>query len=183
MGRPPFRAKIPNQSLEEIERPQNARISDTTRVSWRERAERRKSEIGDAYRRAPGFVDKFEIPRDVIPDGWTMEWKRHSTYGQVDQTNLNGHIQDGWEYATSEDFPDAFHGFHQDGMIINEGMVLMMIPDQIAKERRNMMHKEALAQVQDKRKALGESVKYDGFQIDRKDFADGKPEYGPIPKE
>lgn len=165
--------------------PRNARVSEGGRISAAERARLRAKEIGTDHRRHDSYIDKFEIPKEVVPEGWTYEWKTYSVYGQVETANISAKRKLGWEPVQTEDHPDDFIGYHVDGQIINEGQILMMIPSVIAYEMRQANTSRANSQVLDKRKAMGEVISYDGFRIakGKDDFLDGEPEYGTIPKE
>ena len=53
---------------------------DDPRAAAAKRAAELREHLGDVVE----GQDDFHIPADEIPDGWTYEWKRHSTHNQED---------------------------------------------------------------------------------------------------
>jgi hypothetical protein len=104
-----------------------------------------------------GVADKFYIPADAIPEGWTYEWKRWRTYGKEDPTYEVEMSRRGWEPVPAgrhpEMVPSNWTGHH----IELDGMILMERPEEITIEFRENERRKALAQVRAKEEQLAEA--------------------------
>lgn len=104
-----------------------------------------------------GVADKFYIPKDSIPQGWTYEWKRWRTYGKEDPTYEVEMARRGWEPVPAsrhrELVPSNWSGDH----IEMDGMILMERPEEITEEFRKLERKKALQQVRAKEEQLNEA--------------------------
>ncbi len=103
-------------------------------------------------------VDRFYIPKGMIPEGMSLQWVTSTVYGQ-DQTQHRAEFErKGWTPVHSEDFDGRFNGMFmpkdQDGEINNGGQVLMARPKEltVAAERRDL--KKAREQIAIKEAAL-----------------------------
>ena len=56
------------------------RAEDDSRARAKQRADQLRGHLGEVV----DGTDEFYISPDVIPDGWTYEWKRNTIYGAED---------------------------------------------------------------------------------------------------
>lgn len=95
-------------------------------------------------------VDEFYIDPSVIPDGWTYEWKRFSTFNKEDHQYLNAMKRAGWSAVPASRHPDMVPEGEAEGSITRKGNLLMERPTEIVRERQAVMERRARAQVQQK---------------------------------
>jgi len=109
-------------------------------------AERRAREIMGHIGDADAGNDDFWIDPVIIPDGWTYEWKRYSTFGAIDHTYM-GHLRRmGWEEVPASRHPEMMpKGNH--AHIERKGMILMQRPAVITEEFRRRELREARERV------------------------------------
>lgn len=115
----------------------------------RTRAARRTAELIDLYgeNNVGEGEDKFWIDPNIIPDGWTYEWKRYTTLGAQDPAYQVSLARGGWESVPASRHPEFMPIGWKSNVIEREGLVLM--------ERPNQIHE--IVQMREKRKA-GELV-------------------------
>lgn len=83
-------------------------------------------------------TDAFFIPPDVIPDGWSYEWKREETIGKTDDQHQMFIKRRGWEPVPQSRHPDI--------MVRQQGMILMERPAEITRE--SFINNQVLARQQ-----------------------------------
>jgi hypothetical protein len=127
-------------------RPEDVRDgNEEMRASQREddpraRAERRAAEIrkhlkGDTSDGA----DRFFVDPEIIPDGWSYEWKRKTIWGKEDPAHEVELARQGWEPVPASRHPQMMpKGNWQ--TIERDGMVLMERPKVLTDD----VHKENL---------------------------------------
>lgn len=139
MGRPP-NARIPSPA------PRPADPTDGTDPTM---------EVGEPrLRRQSRRQDKFHIPPEIIPDGWSYEWKRQSCYGQPDpdhQINLRANH---WRSVPSDRHPQLMPDGHT-GAITKDGQILMERPAYLTEEARQEDYEIAMGEVARKEAQLG----------------------------
>lgn len=102
-------------------------------------------------------VDRFAIDHNMIPDGWTYEWKRHTIYGQEDPSYQVRLAAGGWEPVPAN--RDARHlalmptGW-KNPIIERDGMILMERPLELTEEARDVELRRARNQVRAKEAQL-----------------------------
>lgn len=111
----------------------------------RARAEARAAEL-------LGTVDFDETARDEFrapppPDGWTYEWKRHTTLGATNPSYEVDLAQMGWEPVPAERHPDMMPGGWAGASIEKKGMILMERPAIITERVRKRDYTEARERV------------------------------------
>lgn len=149
-------------------RPPNQPVVDTMRndprpelrpEDSREAAARRTQEIlsqlGDNF----DEQDKFFVPPEIKPDGWTYEWKNWTIHNKEDSGYVNSFLRTGWSFVPS-DRPG--HEMFvprdwKDKAIIKEGMVLVERPTEICVLVEKRMLKEAREQVRIKEQQINEA--------------------------
>ena len=81
-------------------------------------------------------VDQFYIPPNIIPPGWSWEWKNHTVLGQADPAYAAELAQVGWEPVMAESFDGVFMPIGHKGPIIRKGMILMERDIRLTQEAR-----------------------------------------------
>ena len=98
--------------------------------------------------------DDFYVPLDEIPDGWTYEWKRHTTYGQEDPAYQIQLARSGWEPVPASRHPWMMPNNTSSQTILRKGLILMMCPTEIVQERQSAELRKARMQVRHKEQQL-----------------------------
>jgi hypothetical protein len=98
--------------------------------------------------------DDFYIPPDEIPDGWTYEWKRHSTYGMEDPAYQIQLAREGWEPVPVSRHPWMMPDGMASQTILRKGMILMQCPTEIVDERKAAELRKARLQVRHKEQQI-----------------------------
>lgn len=102
----------------------------------------------------------FDIPKKLIPRGYTVEWKMVSVLGKEADPSYGVELEEqGWVPATIEQFPDLMPKNYQGKSIIRKGMMLMIRPKELTEEARQEDLSEAREQVKDKLIQLGKADK------------------------
>jgi len=154
---------------------------DDPRARAKQRAEQLRGHLGDVV----DGTDDFYIPEDVIPDGWTYEWKRHTTYGAEDPTYQVALARSGWTAVPSNRHPEMMPHNTPSSTILRKGMILMECPTEIIRERKDADLQKARMQVRVKEQQLAGTP--DGTMT--RDHAKARPqikksyEAMPIPKD
>lgn len=98
--------------------------------------------------------DKFYIPKDIIPDGWTYEWKRRLLLGQEDPSYQVSLRRMGWDPVPAGRHPEMMPAKWQGETIERDGLILMERPTEIVDEARRIEYMKARKQVRDKEAQL-----------------------------
>jgi hypothetical protein len=122
-----------------------------------ERARKRAAELRGHMDDTTGGTDEFYVPLEIIPDGWTYEWKRRLVLNQEDPAYTVQLAQDGWEAVPLSRcrrhramMPANWTG----NTIERHGMILMERPEEITREYRERDIRNARAQVRVKEQQL-----------------------------
>jgi hypothetical protein len=91
--------------------------------------------------------DKFHIPAEIIPPGWSYELKRFSVWGKEDPGYMNGLGHVGWTPVMAETHPGVFLPLDAKGHIVREGMILMERPLVLTKEAQAEEYRTAIDKV------------------------------------
>jgi len=131
-------------------RPNMREVSDTERA--RQRAAEIRGHLGDLDE----GTDEFYIPPDIIPDGWTYEWKRYSSFNQIDSSHIRELERKGWSFVPSDRPKHAqLMAIGDTGnMILRKGLALMERPTEIVEEARMIERRRAAQQVRSKEEQL-----------------------------
>lgn len=125
-----------------------------------ERAEQRAAQImqnlGDNI---DGSADEFYIDPDVIPEGWTYEWKTYTILGKVDPAYQVTLARRGWEAVPTKRHPELMPIDTDEVNITRKGMILMERPAQVTTEVRKLENKQARDQVRAKEDQLNTAPK------------------------
>ena len=121
----------------------------------RTRAAKRAAELRSHNGALEEGEDKFFIPLNVIPDGWSYEWKRHTLLGKEDPSYDVSVARKGWEAVPRTRHPEMMPSNHQGLTIERDGMILMERPKEITDEAKARELRAARVQVRDKEVQLG----------------------------
>lgn len=121
-----------------------------------ERARQRAAEIRGHLGDLDEGTDEFYVPPDIIPDGWTYEWKRYSTHNQIDSSHIRELQRKGWSFVPSDrkDHANLMAIGDTGTIIIRKGLVLMERPTEIVDEARMIERRRASDQVRSKEQQL-----------------------------
>lgn len=117
-------------------------------------AARRAAELREHLGDVVEATDDFYVPPDEIPDGWTYEWKRHSTHNQEDPVYYTQLRRNGWEPVPAYRHPSMMPSTDLNGNILRKGMILMQCPTEIIEERHQAGLRKARLQVRAKEQQL-----------------------------
>lgn len=120
----------------------------------RERAAKRAKELREHHGSMDDGTDDFYVDPDAIPDGWTYEWKRHSTYGVEDPAYQIQLARSGWTAVPASRHPEMMPFGANHETIMRKGMILMECPTEIIRERRSYEQRLAREQVRHKEQQL-----------------------------
>ncbi|MEN6608593.1 MAG: hypothetical protein ABFD60_15210 [Bryobacteraceae bacterium] len=122
-----------------------------------ERAKRRAAELRGHIDGVEDSTDEFFVPPEIIPDGWTYEWKRKMVLNKEDPSYAVQLSREGWEAVPLNRckrhramMPQGWDG----PTIERHGMILMERPAEITQEYRNIELRRARAQVRQKEEQL-----------------------------
>lgn len=117
-----------------------------------------RPEIRDAAARAAELLDhgvmdaetqdKFAIDPQIIPPGWSYEWKRRAIFGKEDPAYNVALATTGWEAVPAGRHPQFMPEGWTGNTIDRDGMVLMERPQQITDMVKKRDHREAVSAVQ-----------------------------------
>lgn len=149
-----------------------------------DRARRRAAELRGHMDDTADGTDEFYVPLDIIPDGWTYEWKRRTILNQEDPAYTVQLARDGWEPV-----PVARCRRHRAMMPANwtgatierHGMILMERPEEITREYRERDLRNARAQVRVKEQQLASTPDGTLSRDDPRVAPKIKKSYSPIP--
>ena len=92
------------------------------------------------------------LPSPNPEPGYTYRWIRTSTHGQVDATNVSSKLREGWEPVRAEDYPKfTVLNVEQEKFadnIVQGGLLLCKVPQEIADERNAYYEQQAKNQIQ-----------------------------------
>ena len=120
----------------------------------RTRAARRAAELREHLGSMDQGTDEFYIDPRIIPDGWSYEWKRHTTLGMQDPSYQVSIAQRGWEAVPASRHPELMPDNYAGGTIERKGMLLMERPLEITKEVQELEKRKAREQVGNKEAQL-----------------------------
>lgn len=96
------------------------------------------------------------VPPELIPAGYVAEWKRTHVYGAEEQPDYHIMLQEqGWEYASAEQFKPMLPPGWEKNTINRRGQVLMIRPKELSDEARAEEKQAADEQLRGKLQQLG----------------------------
>lgn len=111
-------------------------------------------------------VDELYVDPKEIPDGFTIEWKRYTTLGKVDQEWQIGLEKDGWEPAQPKDFPSRVGKNFTGNVVTHKDLILMIRPIELTQEAKTEDKVNAHRQVKTKFEELGLSKAGEAPRVD-----------------
>lgn len=123
----------------------------------RTRAARRAAEIRNHVGSMDEGTDEFYVPPELIPEGWTYEWKRKTVLGQEDPAHQVALARKGWDPVPASRHPSFMPDSGAYNTIERKGMVLMERPIEITQEARQAEMRRARLQVRQKEEQLNNS--------------------------
>ena len=99
-------------------------------------------------------VDEFYIPPEIIPNGWTYEWKRRLLLNKEDPAYEVAVARTGWIAVPTSRHPNMMPSGTTSQTIERKGMVLMERPQMITDRAKAIDAKKAALQVRGKEAQL-----------------------------
>ena len=119
-----------------------------------ERAKRRAAEIRGHIGDMDEGTDEFFVPSQIIPEGWTYEWKRKLTLGAEEPSHMVALTRMGWEPVPVARHPEMMPGGGNYVHIERKGMILMERPTELVEEALEIERRRAIGQVRAKEAQL-----------------------------
>lgn len=178
LGRPPMRTTVQaDPQLAAREAP----IAPVREQSSQARAKARAAQLLEVVDMEAGN-DDFYFDVSQIPDGWSYEWKRHTTYNAQDPAYQVQLAQMGWEPVPAARHPLMMPVGYAGAYIERKGMILMERPEEITRRVRARDERSALDQVRMNQEKLTGAPQ---GQFERNNKGDSlvkiKRSYEPIP--
>jgi hypothetical protein len=101
--------------------------------------------------------DFLYVPKELIPDGIAIEWKRSSVLNKADKKHSAEVWRAGWRFlpSNSDGFAEHFASFVTGDIFEYEGLVLMYRPKTMSDAAKKEEGRKAGALVQDKMAEMG----------------------------
>lgn len=107
-------------------------------------------------RKRTGGGDIFDVPKELIPDGWTYQWCAISVVGNteilLDQNLMMA--ENGWRPVPAERYPGRFMPEGHKGNIVRGGQMLMERPATLTEEARSEEVRNAKQLISDRNDSL-----------------------------
>jgi hypothetical protein len=146
----------------------------------RARAEQRAAELRGHLGDMDEGTDDFYIDPKDVPDGWSYEWKRHTTLGQEDPAYQVQIARRGWTAVPADRHPSYMPDNGRFKTIDRKGMVLMERPQSISDEARDIELRKARNQVRQKEAQLNSVPEGQFERDDPRVRANVKKSYTPV---
>jgi len=155
------------------------RIEEDTLAAAERRAKEIMEHAGGQFSEAP---DKFNVPADKVPDGWTYEWKMRTVLNQENPAYQIQLANTGWTAVPLSRHPEMMPHGYSGNTIEMDGVMLMERPKSITDMVKTQDRRRAADQVRFKEEQLGAAP---AGQFDRANkgsaLASVKKSYAPIP--
>lgn len=97
----------------------------------------RDGEVLRRTMRANDTPDQFEVPRQLVERGWSLQWVATSCHGESKQANVNNHMAQGWRPVPASRCPGLYHPENYNGPIERGGLMLCERPDELTLQALN----------------------------------------------
>lgn len=113
--------------------------------------------------------DLLYVPKELIPDGITLEWKRSTVLNKPDKKHAAEVWRAGWRYlpSNSAGFAEHFASFVTGDIFEYEGLVLMYRPKSMSDAAKAEEGRKAGAAVKDKFEEMGMTSSHAGIDAKR----------------
>ncbi len=88
----------------------------------------------------------FEIPRHMVPAGWTYAWKTYSVNNMPDRDNIARAEANGWRSVSQHRHDGYWMTPGTEGPVIYKGLMLMELPEPVHEVRKKLAERDAKAQ-------------------------------------
>lgn len=96
-------------------------------------------------------LGRFDVPKDIIPDGFSVEWKNTHIRGQPVDPSYQLKLQEsGWMPAPVEIFKSLVPEGYDGATIERDGQILMIRPIELTVRAREIESRKAAQQMGDK---------------------------------
>lgn len=102
-------------------------------------------------------VGQFDVPEDIIPEGYVYQWHRTEVYGQPDNKSITNALRNGWRAVPASRHDGVWMPAGHDGSIDVEGQRLMELPEPEAYNRARHLYLKAKMQRQNGAELLGQA--------------------------
>lgn len=93
---------------------------------------------------ASAIETRFNVPPELIPDGWTVQWKQASIYGEpCKPEEVIADASAGWQYAPAKWFAAMCPPGWNKAYVERGGQILMMRPTKLHEEALAEEHRKA----------------------------------------
>jgi hypothetical protein len=140
----------------EADRERSARPVEANTARSGQRGEQRLSRVKTSD-------DKFHIPKEMIPDGMTYEWKRYTYGGKIDQDHQRSMMMQHWSAVPADRHPALAWTDSTSKYIEKEGLILMERPSYLTAEAHDERVRSADDQIRTKMRQLHADGKEKGF--------------------
>lgn len=132
-------------------------VQDTARAKSAPRREISLDDFAGTKRDVDESKDYLYVPKEIIPDGIVVEWKRWAIFNKPDRKHAADIQRGGWKPIPSDaaGFGDHFSSFINGDLIENEGLVLCYRPKTMSDAARVEEARKAGSLVQDKMAEMG----------------------------
>jgi hypothetical protein len=115
------------------------------------------ADFGGIKREVDEAKDFLYVPKELIPDGIAIEWKRKSVLNKEDKKHSAEVWRAGWRFlpSNSEGFAEHFASFVTGDIFEYEGLVLMYRPQSMSDSAKKEESRKAGALVKDKFDEMG----------------------------
>ena len=104
------------------------------------RANDRKEIIGRdgkvLSRKRGSNIDRFHVPPEMIPDGWSYEWKSQTILGKENTAHMMHMQENGWTPVPASRHTGYFMPEGYEGPILRDDQILMERPKELTQEAR-----------------------------------------------
>ena len=107
-------------------------------------------------RRRQAGIDQFEIPKELVPKGWSYQWNTVTVYNREDLVvgQAMQMYENGWRPVPAERHPGRFVPIGKKGDIIRDGMRLEERPLSMTQEAAREEEMAARRQMRDRDESL-----------------------------
>ena len=131
-------------------------VREDVREPIREGAARAMGRDGKLLsRKRGGNPDRFFVPTDIIPTGWSYEWKTETLLGEEQTAHQMHMAENGWTPVMADRHPGLFMPSGYTGPIRRDGLVLMERPVELTQEARAEEYAAAQQLMQAQKEQLG----------------------------